>query len=37
LWAEDNQADQALGPLRTNLVPHLTSGAILWTTRRLGR
>ena len=31
LWAEDNQADQALGPLRTNLVPHLTSGAILWT------
>ena len=29
LWAEDNQADQTPGPLRTNLIPHLTSGAIL--------
>ena len=31
LWAEDNQAGEAPGPLRSNLIPHLTSGAILWT------
>ncbi len=26
LWAEDNEADQTPGPLRTNLVTHFTSG-----------